>query len=602
MLTQEQANISIDLSLDSLFDSFGLKTLKERYFVDGETSPQHAFARVCAAYADDPAHAQRLYDYVANQWFMFASPVLANGGTTRGLPISCFLMFVDNDRASIGRHYMENLFLATEGGGVSGAWSAVQSKGTKTRGGTVVGGLIPHLKTIDSAVLEWKQGDLRAASYAAYLDLDHPEIEEFLTLRKAANTSDINRKALNLHHGVNIPDRFMEIIERCMLDPDADDSWPLVDPATKAVTKVLSAKKLWQDLLTLRGELNEPYFHFIDRSNEQLPVWLKEKGLRVNSSNLCAEITLPTSPDRTAVCCLSSVNAAKWDDWKDHPTFIEDLFRMLDNVIDDFCARAPAELEKAVRSAQNERSIGLGCFGFHTYLQRNMIPFEGMYASSFNYRLFKGMHDKGTAANRKLALEKGEAPDARGYGVRFSHMFAIAPNATSSIICGNVSPSIEPIAGNAYGQKTLSGWNIKKNADLIPVLQKYGMDTMDTWISIATREGSVQHLTFLSDLEREVFKTFAEIDQNWVVEHAFQRAPHICQSQSLNLAFAPSTPTKYLHDVHFKAWKMRHPDGKGLKSLYYVRSDTVLKPQLKYDLKKVNVAAPNSEECLSCAG
>lgn len=601
MSTKVQASqIAINLDRDALFDDFGLKTLRERYLVAGETSPQHAFARACAAYADDLAHGQRLYDYVSNQWFMFATPVLANGGTTRGLPISCFLMYVGNSREEIGDHYVENLWLATEGGGVSGVWSEVQSKDTATSTGTRVGGVIPHLATLDRAVLEWKQGDVRKSSYASYLDMDHPEIEEFMTIRKPTNTSDANRKGLNLHHGVNIPDRFMEIVERCMIDGNTDDSWPLIDPRTKEVVKVVSAKKLWQDLLDIRQELNEPYVHFIDRSNEMMPQWLKDKGLRVRSSNLCAEITLPTGPDRTAVCCLSSVNAAKWDDWKDHPTFIEDLMRMLANVLKDFARRAPKQLHKAVRSALNERSIGIGCFGFHTYLQRHLMPFAGWQAASFNYRLFSGMHEKAQIANRKMALEKGEAPDAVGYGVYFSHIFAIAPNATSSIICGNVSPSVEPIAGNAYGQKTLSGWNIKKNMDLVPVLQKYGMDDIDTWVSIATSEGSVQHLTFLTDLEREVFLTFGEIDQRWVVEHAFKRSPYICQSQSINLAFAPGTPTKYLHDVHFLAWKQRHESGHGLKSLYYVRSDVKSKPKLKYDLNAVNVAVV--ETCISCEG
>lgn len=592
--------MQLDYTRDNLFDSFGLKTLKDRYMEPGETSPQDAFARVAAAYSDDAAHAQRIYDYVSQHWFMFSTPILANGGTNKGLPISCFLMYAGDSREEIGAHYVENMWLATEGGGVSGAWSDVRQRGALTSTGNQVGGVIPHLKTLDSSMLEWKQGSTRKSSYAAYLDLDHPEIEEFIRIRQASNTSDIDRKCLNLHNAVNIPDSFMEIIERCMLDKKASDDWDLKDRKTGEVVKTISAKKLWQDLLVIRLQTGEPYFHFIDRANEFLPKWLKDKGLRINSSNLCIEIELPTSPDRTAVCCLSSINAAKFDAWSKNDLFIEDLCRFLDNVLTDFCKKAPPALAKAVRSATSERSIGIGMLGFHTALQQQGIPFESMLASSFNYRLFKHVRTKADTANKKLALEKGEAPDAVGYGVRMSHLMAVAPNASSSIYCGNVSPSCEPNNGNAFGQKTLSGWNIRKNNELIPILEKHGKNDEKTWISICEKDGSVQHLKFLTDDEKSVFKTAYEISQLWVIEHAYQRMEFIDQGQSINLFFAPTAHPKYLSDVHFMAWKKRTDSGRGIKGLYYVRSDTVLKPKVTYDILATNVA--KDDECLSCQG
>jgi ribonucleoside-diphosphate reductase alpha chain len=455
-------SVKIDFSKDSLLDEFAIATLKDRYMIPGEDSPQEAFARACTAFADDDAHAQRLYDYVSNLWFMFATPVLSNGGTQRGLPISCFLNYVEDSREGITDHYTENAYLSSFGGGIGGHWSDVRSQGTKTSKGSESTGVIPFLKVVDAEMLAFSQGITRRGSYAAYLHMSHPEIEEFLDVRKPTG-GDTNRKSINLHHGVVVPDSFMELIHAATKYPDFDDSWDLIDPHSRQVKKSVSARALWVKLLQNRMETGEPYLMFEDAVQQGLPEFQKRKGLEVHHSNLCSEITLATNEERTAVCCLSSVNLEKYDEWKKHPAFIPDLVRMLDNVLDDFIARAPDQLHRAKFSAMRERSIGLGAMGFHAYLQKNSIPFESMQATSANLQMFEKLKHDALETTKKLAVDKGACPDDDTCSVRNAHLLAIAPNASSSIICGNTSPSIEPFRANAFTQKTKSGSNLLKN-------------------------------------------------------------------------------------------------------------------------------------------
>jgi ribonucleoside-diphosphate reductase alpha chain len=589
--------IDINYRRDNYLSEFSIKTLEDRYMVDGEISPQDAFARAAKTFADDEAHAQRLYDYASKLWFMFSTPILSNGGTSRGLPISCFLNYVDDSRTGITSHYTENAFLSSVGGGIGGSWDGVRSVGSKTSNGSESTGVIPFLKVVDAEMLAFSQGVTRRGSYAAYLDIGHPEIEEFLDVRKPTG-GDINRKSINLHHGVVISDKFMEIIENATRIEGFDDSWDLVDPHSKRVTKTVSAKALWVKLIQNRVETGEPYIMFGDTVQDALPEFQKELGLKARQSNLCSEITLATDEDRTAVCCLSSVNLEEYDEWKDNAQFIPDLVRMLDNVLDHFIEKAPDELEKAKFSAFRERSIGLGAMGFHAYLQRQNIPFESALAKSANMRMFKYIKSEAENATRLLAKERGDCPDGIGYGIRNAHLLAIAPNASSSIICGNTSPSIEPYRANAFTQKTKTGSSLLKNEYLEHHLDEIGMNDEEVWKSILTNGGSVQHLEFLDDYTKDVFKTAVEIDQRWVIDMAADRQKYICQSQSLNVFFPGNVSKQELHAVHMMAWKQK------VKTLYYLRSEAVKRAEnvSVEALRQYIFDSIDENACLACEG
>ena len=586
--------IKIDYSRDKLFDEFSIRTLEDRYMVADETSPQQAFARAAKVFSDDDDHAQRLYDYVSKHWFMFATPLLSNGGTERGLPISCFLNYVDDSREGITEHYTENAYLSSFGGGIGGSWSDIRSQGTKTSKGSESTGVIPFMKVVDAEMLAFSQGITRRGSYASYLHMSHPEIEEFLDIRKPTG-GDTNRKCLNLHHGIVIPDKFMEIIHMATKTEGFDDSWELIDPHSGEVKKVVSARTLWVKLLQNRMETGEPYLMFEDAVNADLPDFQKNKGLRVHHSNLCSEITLATNDERTAVCCLSSVNLEYYDEWKKVPAFIPDLIRMLDNVLESFIKNAPPQLERAKFSALRERSLGLGAMGFHAYLQKNGISFESPLASAINYEMFDSIKSQAQNTTEQLAVERGACPDDDSCSVRNTHLLAIAPNASSSIICGNTSPSIEPFRANAYTQKTKSGSYLQKNKFLEELLEKYEQNTENTWKSIVTNKGSVQHLEFLSEEEKEVFKTAVEINQSWVIEHAAQRQEFICQSQSVNLFFPPDVNKGELHNIHMLAW------AKNMKTLYYLRSEAISRADNVSNKIKREIIF-EQQDCLSCEG
>ena len=587
----------IDYKRDNYLSEFSHKTLQDRYLIEGETSPQDAFARAARAFSDNEAHAQRLYDYASKLWFMFSTPILSNGGTTRGLPISCFLNYVEDSREGITSHYTENAFLSSVGGGVGGSWSAIRSVGSKTSNGSESTGVIPFMKVVDAEMLAFSQGVTRRGSYAAYLDISHPEIEEFLDVRKPTG-GDVNRKSVNLHHGVLLSDRFMGLIEQATREPGFNDSWDLIDPHTKKVVKTVSAKTLWVKLIQNRVETGEPYIVFKNTVQEALPLYQLEQGLRVHHSNLCSEITLATNEERTAVCCLSSVNLEEYDEWKNDENFIPDLIRMLDNVITYFVENAPDTLSKAKFSAKMERSLGLGAMGFHAYLQRKNVPFESPMAVGVNKQMFGHIKKEAVNATTTLALERGEAPDAVGEGVRNVHLLAVAPNASSSIICGNTSPSIEPYRANAFTQKTKSGSSLLKNEYLEHILQELGEDTDEVWKSIITNNGSVQHLDFLDDWTRDVFKTAVEIDQRWIIEMASDRQKEICQSQSLNIFFPANVSKQELHAIHMMAWK------KKVKTLYYLRSEAIKRAETVSDeaLRQYIFESMDDEGCLACEG
>ncbi|WP_429911965.1 ribonucleoside-diphosphate reductase subunit alpha [Glycocaulis sp.] len=591
-------SVKTDPSRDELLTDFGKKTLVDRYLLPGE-SYQDMFARAASAYADDTAHAQRLYDYMSRLWFMPATPVLSNGGAERGLPISCFLNSVGDSLDDIVATWTENVWLASNGGGIGTYWGHVRSIGEKVGQNGQTSGIIPFVRVMDSLTLAISQGSLRRGSAAVYLDVHHPEIEEFLEIRKPSG--DFNRKSLNLHHGLNITDEFMVAVRE-----DAD--FPLISPKSGEVVKSISARKLWQKILELRLQTGEPYIIYSDTVNNALPMFQKKLGLKVRQSNLCSEIMLPTGVDhlgrdRTAVCCLSSVNAEKFLEWKDDPLFIEDLFRFLDNVLQDFIDRAPDEMDRATYSAWRERSVGLGLMGFHSFLQSLNIPFESAMAASWNRKLFKHLRQGADRASVKLAEERGACPDAAESGVkaRFSHKLAIAPTASISIICGGTSAGIEPIPANVYTHKTLSGSFTVKNPYLEKLLEDKGINTPATWNSILEHEGSVQHLDALSQDEKDVFKTAFELDQRWVIEHAADRTPFICQAQSLNI-FLPGNVDKWdLHMLHWTAWE------RGIKSLYYCRSKSVQRTAFagtegKDDMESSMQAAAKTEyeECLAC--
>jgi ribonucleoside-diphosphate reductase alpha chain len=558
------SQVRLDRTRDALLTDFGKATLDDRYLMPGE-SYQDLFARVASAYGDDTAHAQRIYDYISKLWFMPATPVLSNGGTTRGLPISCFLNEANDSLDGIVGLWNENVWLASKGGGIGSYWGNLRSIGEKVGQNGKTSGIIPFIRVMDSLTLAISQGSLRRGSAAVYLPVSHPEIEEFVDLRRPTG-GDPNRKALNLHHGVLIPDAFMRAVE-------ADEEWALTSPKDGAIVRKISARALWIRILMARIEQGEPYIIYSDHANNARPEHHKLAGLEIKTSNLCAEIMLPTGRDqhdqeRTAVCCLSSLNLETWFEWKDDPNFIPDVMRFLDNVIQNFIDTAPDSMARAKYSAMRERSVGLGVMGFHSFLQAQNVPFESVIAKVWNTRMFKHIRAQADIASRKLAEERGPCPDAAEYGFmeRFSNKMAIAPTASISIICGGASPGIEPIAANVYNHKTLSGSFIVRNPSLKKVLAQHGRDDEDTWTSITVNKGSVQHLDFLSEQEKAVFKTAFELDQRWVVEHAADRTPFICQSQSVNLFLPADVHKRDLHQIHYQAWK------KGVKSLYYCRS------------------------------
>jgi ribonucleoside-diphosphate reductase alpha chain len=562
---------------------------------DGEVSPQERFAFVSSQFATDKFHAQRLYEYSSKHWLSYATPILSFGRSKRGLPISCFLNFIEDTAEGLVENLSETNWLSMLGGGV-GIGFGIRSADDKSTG------VMPHLKMYDASSLAYRQGRTRRGSYAAYLDISHPDILMFLEMRKP--TGDQNMRCLNLHHGVNIPDAFMEIIENCMKDPDANDDWELRDPHSGELRETVSAKELWQKLLELRMTTGEPYLHFIDESNRKMPQWLKDKGLKIHQSNLCSEIILPTNEKRTAVCCLSSLNLEYYDDWKNDKLFLKDVAEMLDNVLQYFIDTAPSTIKRARYSASRERSIGIGALGWHALLQRKNTPWESAMATGLNKQIFAHIRSSLDKANQQLGKERGEAPDAEGTGNRFSHLMAIAPNASSSILMGNTSPSIEPFRANAYRQDTLSGSHLHKNQYLDKIIKEKANDKYDDiWSSIIANDGSVQHLDILDDWTKDVFKTSMEIDQRWVVQHAADRQEYIDQAQSLNVFFRPDSNIKYVHAVHFQAWKQK------LKTMYYCRSDKIAKADkvskriereviAEIDLK----AMTEGETCLACEG
>lgn len=606
---KQQFDIKTNAARDEKLTAFGKATLKDRYLMPGE-SYQDMFARVSSAYADNQAHAQRLYDYMSNLWFMPATPVLSNGGTERGLPISCFLNEAGDSLEGIVNLWTENVWLASRGGGIGSYWGNLRSIGEQVGRVGKTSGIIPFVKVMDALTLAISQGSLRRGSAAAYLQIDHPEIEEFLEIRRPSG-GDPNRKALNLHHGVVVSDAFMKAVEN-------DDEWALKSPHTGEEVRKVSARGLWVRLLTARIETGEPYIIFDDAVNNNLPEAQKRLGLKVKMSNLCSEITLPTGvdhrgEDRTAVCCLSSVNLEYYEEWSKDLCFIEDIMRFLDNVLDDFIARAPDSMAKARYSAIRERSVGLGAMGFHSFMQGKMIPFDSVMAKVWNKKMFEHIERKASEASRKLAEEKGPCPDAAECLIkeRFSNKTAIAPTASISIICGGASPGIEPLAANAFIQKTLSGSFTVRNFYLERLLEERGENNDDTWTSIITNGGSVQHLECLTDEEKEVFRTAFEVDQRYIIEHAADRTPYIDQSQSVNVFLPADIHKKDLHMLHYTAWK------KGVKSLYYCRSKSMQRAESVVPLPKngkpaAAIATPASnaatgtdgandfDECLSC--
>jgi ribonucleoside-diphosphate reductase alpha chain len=564
MQTERGIRVEVDRSRDRLLTEFGRATLNDRYLLPGE-SYQDLFARVASYFADDTAHAQRMYGYISRLWFMPATPILSNGGTERGLPISCFLNEASDSLEGIVDLWNENVWLAARGGGIGSYWGNLRAIGERVGQNGKTSGVVPFIRVMDSLTLAISQGSLRRGSAAVYLPIDHPEIEEFMELRRPTG-GDPNRKALNLHHGILISDAFMRAVE-------ADDTWKLVSPLDGSVQKLISARSLWIRILTARVETGEPYVVFIDHVNRAVPEHHKLAGLTVKTSNLCSEITLPTGIDhlgeqRTAVCCLASLNLEYFHEWREHPLIVEDCLRFLDNVLQDFINRAPDSMARARYSAMRERSVGLGVMGFHSFLQANNLPLESVMAKVWNKTIFKHIREGADRASLKLGLERGPCPDAADYGgaERFSNKMAIAPTASISIISGGASPGIEPNVANSFTHKTLSGSFNVRNRYLAKVLEQYGRDDDDTWSSITVNQGSVAHLDFLTDDEKAVFKTAQEMDQRWLIDLAADRTPYICQSQSLNIFLPADVHKRDLHQIHFQAWK------KGVKSLYYCRS------------------------------
>ena len=591
--------IAVDFSRDSLFDELGIKRLKESYMKEDETSPQERFAYVSKTFGSNQDHAQRLYEYSSKHWLSYSTPILSFGRSKRGLPISCFLPYLDDSAEGLVDTLSEVNWLSMLGGGV-GIGLGIRSADDKSVG------IMPHLRTYDASSLAYRQGRTRRGSYAAYLDISHPDILMFLEMRKP--TGDQNMRCQNLHHGINITDDFMHLIEQAMLDPAFDDTWNLKDPHSGEVRDTISAKELWQRILEIRMQTGEPYLHFIDTSNAAMPEFQKKLGLSIKQSNLCSEIILPTDKERTAVCCLSSLNLEYFDEWKNDKLFLRDTAEMLDNVLQYFIDNAPNAIGRAKFSAKRERSIGIGALGFHAYLQLNNLAWESALATSANNRMFKHISEGLNEANLQLGKERGEALDCVGTGRRFAHVMAVAPNASSSILMGNTSPSVEPFRANAYRQDTLSGSYLNKNKHLDKIIKEMcdadtELDYNEIWSSIIANDGSIQHLEFLDDWTKSVYKTSMEIDQRWLIDHAAHRQIYIDQAQSINLFFRPDANVKYLHAVHFQAWKQK------LKTLYYCRSeklakaDKVSKKIERQVIEEIDLKALATEEvCLACEG
>ena len=591
--------IAVDFSRDSLFDELGIKRLKESYMKEDETSPQERFAYVSKTFGSNQDHSQRLYEYSSKHWLSYSTPILSFGRSKRGLPISCFLPYLDDSAEGLVNTLSEVNWLSMLGGGV-GIGLGIRSADDKSVG------IMPHLRTYDASSLAYRQGRTRRGSYAAYLDISHPDILMFLEMRKP--TGDQNMRCQNLHHGINITDDFMHLIEQAMLDPTFDDTWNLKDPHSGEVRDHISAKELWQRILEIRMQTGEPYLHFIDTSNAAMPEFQKKLGLSIKQSNLCSEIILPTDKERTAVCCLSSLNLEYFDEWKNDKLFLRDTAEMLDNVLQYFIDNAPDTIGRAKFSAKRERSIGIGALGFHAYLQRNSLAWESALATSANNRIFKHISEGLNEANLQLGKERGEALDCVGTGRRFAHVMAVAPNASSSILMGNTSPSVEPFRANAYRQDTLSGSYLNKNKHLDKIIKEMcdadtELDYNEIWSSIIANDGSIQHLEFLDEWTKSVYKTSMEIDQRWLIDHAAHRQIYIDQAQSINLFFRPDANVKYLHAVHFQAWKQK------LKTLYYCRSeklakaDKVSKKIERQVIEEIDLKALATEEvCLACEG
>tara|TARA_S200000501_G_scaffold105818_1_gene99252 strand:+ start:9347 stop:11347 length:2001 start_codon:yes stop_codon:yes gene_type:complete len=595
--------VKIDPSRDSLLTDFGRETLEDRYLVPGE-SFQDLFARVASYYGDNQEHSQRLYDYISQLWFMPSTPILSNGGTGRGLPISCFLNEANDSLGGIVDLWTENVWLASKGGGIGSYWGNLRSIGEPIGGVGKTSGIVPFIRVMDSLTLAISQGSLRRGSAAVYLPIDHPEIEEFIEIRRPTG-GDPNRKALNLHHGIQLTDAFMRAVGE-----DAD--WDLRSPHNQSVQKTVSARSLWIRMLTARIETGEPYLVYKDTVNNLRPEQQKLAGLEIKTSNLCSEITLPTGIDhhgknRTAVCCLSSVNIEKFFEWENEKDFIPDIMRFLDNVLQDFIDNAPETMKSAAYAAMRERSVGLGVMGLHSFFQENNVPWESAVAKSWNKKIFKHIKTAADQASIDLAKEKGACPDAQEYGImeRFSNKTAVAPTASISIICGGSSPGIEPIAANVYAHKTLSGTFTVRNRHLKVLLQEKNQDNEEVWLSILSNGGSVQHLDFLSEQEKDVYKTAFEIDQRWLIDLAGDRSEMIDQAQSLNVFLPADSDKAYLHEVHYSAWK------KGVKSLYYCRSLSLQRAENssnqpnKIDVKTLDEVAAESnpndyDECLAC--
>ncbi len=590
---EQKFEVKKDSKRNSLLTSFGKAVLKDRYLLDGEDF-QDLFARVAGYYSSDKEHAQRLYDYISKLWFMPATPILSNGGTDRGMPISCFLNETTDSLDGIVKLWTENVWLAARGGGIGSYWGNVRSINERVRDNGKTSGIIPFIKVQDSMTLAISQGSLRRGSSAVYLPIDHPEIEEFIDIRRPTG-GDPNRKALNIHHGVCISDAFMLAVEN-------GTEWDLKSPLDGKVLHTLKARDLWIKLLTTRIETGEPYLLFIDAVNKAVPTHHRKLGLMVKTSNLCSEITLPTGVDhlgneRTAVCCLSSMNVEYFEEWQHNKDFMPDIMRFLDNVLQDFIDTAPDTMERAKYSAMRERSVGLGVMGLHSFFQSQNVPIESVMSKVWNKKIFEHINKEVTRASEILAGERGPCPDAAECGInqRFSYKTAIAPTASISIIAGNSSPGIEPYAANSFTQKTLSGSFTVKNKNLEKLLESKGFNNDQVWSSISTHEGSVQHLTFLSQLEKDTFKTAYEIDQMWLIELAADRTLLICQSQSLNVFVPCNVTKKYLHDVHFSAWK------KGIKSLYYARSTSIQRAdKVSHSVESVEINKDKYDECLAC--
>ena len=582
--------INIDTDKDELLSTQAEKLLKEYYCKEGEESPQMAFARAARAYCyGDMKLAQRIYNYVSNKWFMFASPVLSNAPKpnekVKALPISCFLSYVPDTLEGLIDHTSELRWLSVKGGGVGGHWSDVRSVSD------IAPGPVPFLHTVDADMTAYRQGKTRKGSYAAYMDISHPDIMEFLTIR--IPTGDVGRKCLNIHHAVNVSDEFMTAVED-------DEDWNLLDPNDETIRETHKARKIWETVLETRFRTGEPYINFIDTANRYLPKPMKKKGLRIHGSNLCNEIHLPTSEDRTAVCCLSSLNLELYDEWKDTDV-VKDLITFLDNVLQFFIDHAPDEISRARYSAEMERSLGLGAMGLHSLYQRHKIPFDSVDAKELNIEIFSKIKSDAVEQTKILGKEKGECPDMKGTGKRNSHLLAIAPNANSSMITG-CSPSIEPHKANAYTHRTRAGSHLIKNRYLKEELKNINMDTPEVWTSIITNGGSVQHLDFINDSIKEVFKTAIEIDQRVIIEQGGDRQQYLCQGQSLNIFFPAGASKRYLHDVHMKAWKHE------CKGLYYLRTETSnraenVSEKVKLNkLKDYSEVTQEEESCEACQG